>query len=64
MYESAHDQIVHGKGLYKDPRLFLGLDEEQIERLVFLSMDILACVIASRQQNRLKCTAGSNEPSG
>jgi Protein of unknown function (DUF4435) len=37
--EIAHDQIVHGKDFMRALASFLELDEEQIERLVFLSMD-------------------------
>jgi hypothetical protein len=37
--EIAHDQIVHRKDFMRALASFLGLDEEQIEPLVFLSME-------------------------
>lgn len=41
LVEIAHDQIVHGKDFTRALASFLALDEDQIERLVFLSMDFL-----------------------
>lgn len=40
MANIGHDQVVHGKDFMRALASFLDLDEEQIERLLFLSMDI------------------------
>jgi hypothetical protein len=36
----GHEQIVHGKDFERALAFFLDLDEEQIERLLFLSMNL------------------------